>query len=461
MPYRNIDTSFSTLSALSPLDGRYRKTLEELSLFFSEEALMKYRIRIEIEYLIALSQETKIPEIKQLSSARQRTLRIVYEKFDRDAAKKVKYYEKQTNHDVKAVEYYLRDVLREKKMPVLIPWLHFALTSEDVNNLAYGLMWRDALQFLYVPTLKKLNAALRTLAHDWAAVPLLALTHGQAATPTTLGKELAVFVQRLKRQKDRLESHRLLGKLSGATGTWSAHVIAFPHVNWPAFGKRFVTNLGLQYNPVTTQIESHDALAESFHTIIRINNVLMDACRDLWFYISRGILTQKKVTGEVGSSTMPHKINPIHFENAEGNLGLANAVLTHLAEKLQKSRLQRDLSDSTVIRNQGVGLGYAYLAVVNMQKGLSRVSVNRPRAEAELKDHWEIIAEAIQTLLRKHGEKEAYETMKKLTRGKTITKKTLTKFIASLDLPAEEKQNLMALTPLAYTGLAEKLAKKV
>ncbi|MFQ6605373.1 MAG: adenylosuccinate lyase [Fidelibacterota bacterium] len=461
MPYRNIDTSFSTLSALSPLDGRYRKALEELSLFFSEEALMKYRVRVEIEYLIALSQETKIPEVKLLSSARQRSLRMVYEKFDRAGAKKVKYYEKQTNHDVKAVEYYLRDVLQGKKLTILIPWLHFALTSEDINNLAYALMWQDALRFIYIPSLKRLNATLRNLAHDWAGNPLLSLTHGQPATPTTIGKEVAVYVNRLKRQTDQLETHKLWGKLGGATGTWSAHVTAFPKVNWPAFGKRFVSGLGLHYNPVTTQIESHDTLAESFHTVIRINNILKDACRDIWLYISRGILDQKKVAGEVGSSTMPHKINPIQFENAEGNLGLANAILNHLAETLQTSRLQRDLSDSTVIRNQGIGLGYAHLAVVNMQQGLTRISVNVPVAEKELEQHWEVLAEAIQTLLRKNGTDEAYEVMKRFTRGKVMTEKTLNRFITKLDLPDEDKQILLNLSPTDYTGLAEKLAKKV
>ncbi|NQV37598.1 MAG: adenylosuccinate lyase [Candidatus Marinimicrobia bacterium] len=461
MPHRNIDTSFSTLSAISPLDGRYRKTVHELGLFFSEEALIKYRLKVEIEYVIALSLETKIVELKPLSSVNQRTLRGLYTQFDRDGAKRVKEIENTTNHDVKAVEYYLQELLKEEKLNRLIPWVHFALTSEDVNNLAYSLMWQDAIQFIYLPGLKKLNKTLRALSHTYADNSMLSLTHGQPATPTTLGKEFAVFVSRIKRQKDALEKHNLLGKLGGATGTWSAHSISLPHVNWQKFSKDFVTHLGLAYNPVTTQIESHDALVESYHTVTRINGILLDMSKDIWMYISRGILGQKKVEGEIGSSTMPHKVNPIRFENAEGNLGLSTAILGHLAGKLQVSRMQRDLSDSTAIRNQGVGLGYAFVAIKNIMKGLDRLTVNETTMLAELDNHWEVLGEAVQTILRKAQKEDAYEQLKVLTRGQTMSKETMHTFIEGLDISEKDKMRLLKLTPASYTGLANKIAKKV
>ncbi len=460
MPHRKIDTSFSPLSSISPLDGRYRDTIHDLGLFFSEEALIKYRIKVEIEYLIQLSLETKIPEIKPMSSARQRKLRKLYTQFDRDAAISVKEIETTTNHDVKAVEYFIQSALKKEKLDHLIPWIHFALTSEDVNNLAYSMMWKDAVQFIYLPTLKKMNNALRELAHRYADAPILSMTHGQPATPTTLGKELAVFVHRIKRQKDALEKHALLGKLGGATGTWGAHTISLPSVNWMKFSKEFVSGLGLVFNPATTQIESHDSLAESYHLITRINGVLLDFTRDTWMYISRGILGQKKVGKEVGSSTMPHKINPIQFENAEGNLGVSSAILGHLAEKLQVSRMQRDLSDSTVLRNQGVGLGYAQVAVLNIMKGLKRITANIALAEKELDDHWEVLGEAVQTILRKADSQDAYEQLKELTRGHTMTSESMTDFISKLDIPEADKKRLLKLTPATYIGLAEKIAKK-
>lgn len=461
MPHRNIDTSFSTLSAISPLDGRYREIVHDLGLFFSEEALIKYRVKVEIEYLIALTRQTKIKELKPLSSANQGKLRKHYNNFDRHAAKWIKGIEKTTNHDVKAVEYYIREILKEEGLESLIPWVHFALTSEDINNLAYSLMWQEAIQFIYLPTLKVLNNSLRSLSHAYADLSLLSLTHGQPATPTTLGKEFAVFVHRLKRQKDELAKHKLLGKLGGATGTWSAHTISLPQINWRKFSKDFVTQLGLAFNPVTTQIESHDALAESYHIITRINGILLDLSRDIWMYISRGVLGQKKIEGEVGSSTMPHKINPIQFENAEGNLGLSNAILTHLSGKLQVSRMQRDLSDSTAIRNQGVGLGYAFVAIKNIMKGLSRLTVNESVTQAELDNHWEVLGEAVQTILRKAQKEDAYEQLKTLTRGQTMSQETMSHFIEGLDIPENDKKRLLKLTPSTYTGLADKVAKKV
>ncbi len=457
---RKIDTSFNPLSALSPLDGRYRKAVQDLALFFSEEALMKYRLKVEVEYLIALSQEKKLKDIRVFSSAQQRKLRSVYQQFDRNAADRIKDIEATTNHDVKAIEYYLREALTEQKLDHLHPWIHFALTSEDVNNLAYALMWQDAIQFIYLPEIKKLQKELRKVSRTFAEIPLLALTHGQPATTSTVGKEYAVFVQRISRQKAGLEGHRLLGKFSGATGTWSAHVLSFPNVNWEKLSQNFVEDIGLDFNPITTQIESHDALAESFYCIKRINSILLDLCRDTWLYISRGVLGQKSIDGEVGSSTMPHKINPIQFENAEGNLGLSNAILGHLAEKLQTSRMQRDLSDSTAIRNQGVGLAYSYLALKNIMEGMSRVTVNESKIKSELDQHWEVLGEAIQTILRKEQQSNAYEQLKTLMRGRSITKRKIQNFIRKMDINEKDKQKLMELTPAGYSGLAAKLAKK-
>ncbi len=445
------------LTSISPLDGRYSKTVEELTEYFSEPALMYYRIKVEIEYLIALGDEKGIKELPAFSKTEQIKLRNIYKNFNSSAAQKVKDIEEITNHDVKAVEYYLQGRLKKS----LHPWIHFALTSEDVNNLSYSLMWQDGLNQVYLPALKTVNKELKKLARKYKNVSMLALTHGQPATPTSLGKEFAVFAGRLQRQLQHIKSHRLLGKLSGATGTWAAHVTAYPNINWINFSKRFVKSLGLEPNLITTQIESNDSLAESYHNLIRVNTILLDFCRDVWLYISRGVFGQKTKIGEVGSSTMPHKVNPIQFENAEGNLGIANAYLSHLAQTLPVSRMQRDLSGSTIIRNQGVPVAHSLLACKNIVKGIDRLTVNRKKIREELDNHWEVLAEAIQTTLRKSGDRLPYERLKNLTRGQKITQEDIQAFVQSLDLPKKEKQTLLDLTPENYTGLAARIVEEM
>ena len=443
----------NTLSNISPLDGRYANSIAELSKYFSESALMGYRLKVEIEYLIALSNEKSINDLPPFSKDEQERLRKIYQNFNLVGAEKVKEIEATTNHDVKAIEYYIQGKVKKS----LHPWIHFALTSEDVNNLSYSLMWQDGLKQVYQSSLQLVNKELKKLARKYKEASMLALTHGQPATPTTFGKELAVFCSRLDRQIGQIKSHILLGKFSGATGTWSAHVAAYPNVNWRRFASKFIKSLGLKPNLITTQIESHDSLAESFHQVVRINSILTDLCRDMWSYISRGILVQKKVAGEVGSSTMPHKINPIQFENAEGNMGISNALLNHLATKLPISRMQRDLTDSTTLRNQGVALGHSYLALQNILKGLSRITINKVQMSAELNNHWEVLGEAIQTILRKSGKQDAYEQLKSLTQGQSINAESMAEFVSGLKISDEDKQTLLELTPELYTGLSSKL----
>ena len=443
----------NTLSNISPLDGRYANSIAELSKYFSESALMGYRLKVEVEYLIALSNEKDINDLPPFSKDEQERLRKIYQNFNLVGAEKVKEIEATTNHDVKAIEYYIQGKVKKS----LHPWIHFALTSEDVNNLSYSLMWQDGLKQVYQSSLQSVNKELKKLARKYKEASMLALTHGQPATPTTFGKELAVFFSRLDRQIGQIKSHILLGKFSGATGTWSAHVAAYPNVNWRRFASKFIKSLGLKPNLITTQIESHDSLAESFHQVVRINSILTDLCRDMWSYISRGILVQKKVAGEVGSSTMPHKINPIQFENAEGNLGIANGLLNHLATKLPISRIQRDLTDSTTLRNQGVALGHSYLALQNILKGLGRITINKVQMSAELNNHWEVLGEAIQTILRKSGKQDAYEQLKSLTQGQSINAESMAEFVSGLKISDEDKQTLLELTPELYTGLSSKL----
>jgi len=441
------------LNAVSPLDGRYGNSVKGLSAYFSESALMLYRLKVEIEYLIALGNEKGIKELPPFSKDDQARLRKIYQKFNSAGAEKIKKIEATTNHDVKTIEYYIQG----KTKKALHPWIHFALTSEDVNNLSYSLMWQEGLKLVYLPALQSVNKELKKMARKYKYASMLALTHGQPATPTTFGKELAVFCRRLKRQIDQIKAHKLLGKFNGATGTWSAHMVAYPKVNWMRFSEQFIKSLGLEPNMITTQIEPHDSASESYHQIARVNSILTDLCRDMWLYISRGILGQKKVAGEVGSSTMPHKINPIQFENADGNMGIANALLNHLATKLPISRMQRDLTDSTTLRNQGVALGHSYLALHNILKGLGRITINKTQMSKELDNHWEVLSEAVQTILRKTVKQEAYEQLKVLTQGQFINAEAMAKFVSGLNIPEEDKKTLLRLTPASYIGLAPKL----
>jgi len=447
----------NTLNTISPLDGRYASSLNGLSSCFGEMALMQYRLKVEVEYLIALGNEKSIDDLPAFPKDEQTRLRKIYQNFNTVGAKKIKEIEATTNHDVKAVEYYIQSNVKK----ALYPWIHFALTSEDVNNLSYTLMWQDGLKQIYLPTLQSVNKELKKLARKYKNASMLALTHGQPATPTTFGKELAVFCARLGRQIDQIKSHSLLGKFGGATGTWSAHIAAYPNTNWTRFAERFIKSLGLSPNLITTQIDPHDSAAESYHQVVRVNSILTDLCRDIWAYISRGILGQKKVAGEVGSSTMPHKINPIQFENAEGNMGIANALLNHLAVKLPISRMQRDLTDSTTLRNQGVALGHSYLALKNIKKGLSRITINKVTMANELDNHWEVLAEAVQTILRKSGKQDAYEQLKTLTRGQSINAVFIAEFVAGLKISENDKQTLLSLSPESYVGIAPKLVELI
>ena len=443
---------YNQLSALSPLDGRYADSVKDLNAFFSEAAIMRYRIYVEIEYLIALSFENKIKEFPPLTKEQIENLRKVYQQFDMKSAEEVKKIESETNHDVKAIEYYIQ----QKTDKLYHPWIHFALTSEDVNNLSYSLMWQHGLKQVYIPILKSVSKELKKLANRFKKAPMLSMTHGQPATPTTFGKEIAVFHSRLNRKIHMLKNQSFSGKFSGATGTWSAHLAAYPDVNWPRFSSRFIKSVGLKPNLITTQIEPHDSMVESYQCISHINSIMKDLCCDMWLYISRGILGQKKIAGEVGSSTMPHKINPIQFENAEGNIGISNAMLNYLAEKLPISRMQRDLTDSTTLRNQGSALGYSYLALQNILKGLGRITIHKNKMSEELDNHWEVVSEAIQTVLRKSGQSQAYEKLKELTRGETVNRKILADYILQLNISEKDRDTLLSLTPQTYTGLSPK-----
>jgi len=451
-----------SLTALSPLDGRYASRVDALRPIFSEYGLMHRRVAVEIAWLVALSDEPGIMELPPFPAAARTTLQKVAADFSVADAARIKDIEATTNHDVKAVEYFIKErigddaSLRQAK-----EFVHFACTSEDINNLSYALMLRDAREHVLLPEVDKTTGKLRELAHANADMPMLSRTHGQTASPTTLGKEMANVVARLQRQRAQLAAIEIPGKINGAVGNFNAHAIAYPEIDWRAFSRRFVESLGLQWQPYTTQIEPHDGVAELCDAQRRIDTILIDLARDVWGYISLGYFRQRLKQGEVGSSTMPHKVNPIDFENAEGNFGVANALLGHFSEKLPVSRWQRDLTDSTTLRALGEAFGHALIGFASLQNGLGKLEVNAERIAADLDHAWEVLAEAIQTVMRRHGLPEPYEQLKALTRGKGITRETLQTFIGSLDLPAKDKQRLLALTPATYTGLAADLAHDI
>ena len=452
----------SPLTAISPLDGRYAGKTETLRAIFSEYGLLRRRVLVEVRWLQCLASRPEVAEVPPFSAEAQSFLDDLIEGFDEDDAERIKTIEAGTNHDVKAVEYFLRERLAtHPELAAVIGFLHFACTSEDINNLAYALMLRAGRTQAILPLWEHLIDALRFMAHAHADVAMVARTHGQPASPTTLGKELANFVHRLRRQHVQLRTAPILGKWNGAVGNYNAHLAAYPEVDWPALARDFVEGLGLEWNPFTTQIEPHDYLAEVLAIIERFNTVVIDLCRDLWAYISIGYFRQKVVETEIGSSTMPHKVNPIDFENAEGNLGMANAVLTHLAQKLPISRWQRDLTDSTVLRNLGVGIGHAVIAYESCLKGLGRLEVDRQALARDLDGAWELLAEPIQTVMRRYGIEDAYERLKDLTRGRALDREGLHAFLATLPIPEPEKDRLRAMTPRSYTGNAEAQARAI
>ncbi|HEX2549495.1 MAG TPA: adenylosuccinate lyase [Gammaproteobacteria bacterium] len=454
--------NITTITAISPLDGRYHEKIQDLRPIFSEFGLMKFRVLVEIRWLIQLCETGKIAELPKLDGKSKKTLEHIIENFSEKDAERIKQIESEINHDVKAVEYFLKEKIKgHADLEHASEFIHFGCTSEDINNLAYGLMLKDAREKFLLPVLENLLKTLTSNATEFADVAMLARTHGQPATPTTVGKEFANFVARLQRQITQLKSSPILGKLNGATGNYNAFIVAYPEINWPLLSQQFVENLGLEWNPYTTQIEPHDYIAELFAILLRVNNILIHLNRDIWNYISIEYFKQKSLAREVGSSTMPHKVNPIDFENAEGNLGIANALLDHMAMKLPISRMQRDLTDSTVLRNMGVALAHCILAYQSTIKGLTKISVNSEKIKADLDAHWEILAEPIQTVMRSFGEKDPYEQLKAFTRGQMITRETLHQFIANLQLSDEIKQKLLKLSPESYTGLARELAKKV
>ena len=459
---RPADPQLSALTALSPVDGRYAAQAGALRSLLSEYGLIRHRVLVEVRWLEALSVCDAVPEVAPFSSAALARLHAIADTFSEEDARRVKAIEAGTNHDVKAVEYFLRERCEhDAELARASAFIHFACTSEDINNLAYALMLERARAEVLLPLMEQVEGTVRRLAHAHAARAMLARTHGQTASPTTLGKELAVFTARLARQREQFAAVPVRGKMNGAVGNYNAHLSAYPELNWPEICRAFVEGLGLEFNPYTTQIEPHDFIAELFHALLRFNTVLLDLSRDCWSYISLGYFRQRAVSGEVGSSTMPHKVNPIDFENAEGNLGLANAMLEHLAAKLPVSRLQRDLSDSTVLRNLGVALAHGLIAYRSMLKGLGKLEVDGTRLAADLDAAWEVLAEPVQTVMRRYGASDAYEQLKAFTRGRAVDAASLREFIAALDMPSQAREQLLALTPAGYTGAARQLAEDV
>lgn len=456
------DFELSSLTALSPLDGRYWGKVKELAPYMSEYGLIFYRVLVEIKWLIKLSQIPEVVEVPSFSEEAKSYLQGLIDGFSMDDALEVKNIEKVTNHDVKAVEYFLKQKCQSNpEISKVLEFFHFSCTSEDINNLAHGLMLKEATQAVILPSIDKLIKALCKLAKDNAHIPMLSRTHGQTASPTTLGKEMAIFAFRLSKQRKRITEVEIMGKFSGAVGNYNAHLVAYPEINWPQVAEDFVKSLGLEFNPYVTQIEPHDYMAELFNAIVRFNNILTDFDRDIWGYISQGYFKQITKAGEIGSSTMPHKVNPIDFENSEGNLGKANGDLDFFSNKLLISRWQRDLTDSTVLRNIGVGLGHSLLAYKSAMQGIGKLQVNEARLNEDLDQSWEVLAEPIQTVMRRYGVPEPYEKLKALTRGRAVNRESIQEFIQGLEIPAEAKNQLLKLTPHSYVGAAIELARTV
>ncbi len=446
-----------SIRAISPIDGRYHSKTSELSNYFSEYALMKYRVTVEIAWLRHLAQVDDIPEVRMLTNEEIEFLQAIVANFDDAQAEKIKATERKTNHDVKAVEYYIKACIADTSLADLSEFVHFACTSEDINNLSHAMMLRDGLMDVWLQSAYELVETVAEKADLLRDTAILAHTHGQPASPTTMGKELAVYVYRWQRQIKQLENQEYLGKFSGAVGAFNAHLSAYPDADWLEISRTFVESFGLTFNPLTTQIESHDYLAETFHIINRFNSILLDFCRDMWAYISMGYFKQLTVAGEIGSSTMPHKVNPIDFENAEANVGLSNSILSHLADKLMVSRLQRDLSDSSALRNLGVGIAHSHIALQSALRGVNKVDINEAVIADDLNHAWEVLAEPIQTVLRKAQYPNPYEKLKDLTRGVAITQAEIQAFVDGLPISDEDKARLRQLTPATYTGIASDL----
>lgn len=452
----------SALTAISPTDGRYGDKVKALRPIFSEYALIRFRVVVEVRWLQKLAAHPGIPEIMPFGATADAVLDGIVENFSEKDAQRIKDIERTTNHDVKAVEYFLKEILESHaELALATEFVHFACTSEDINNLSHALMLKAGRDTVLAPTMRDIIAALRTLAHAFADIPLLSRTHGQTASPSTMGKELANVVYRLERQLGQIEQVEILGKINGAVGNYNAHLVAYPEVDWIQNAEEFIAGLGIQYNPYTTQIEPHDYIAELFDGIARFNTILIDFNRDIWGYIAWGYFKQRTIEGEIGSSTMPHKVNPIDFENSEGNLGIANALLQHLASKLPISRWQRDLTDSTVLRTLGVGIAHSLIAYQAALKGISKLQINEERLAQDLDNAWEVLAEPIQTVMRRYGIESPYEKLKAVTRGKAITRDTMLVFVETLELPAAAKLELLALTPATYIGTASLQAKAV
>ena len=448
-------TNIDSLQAISPIDGRYSNKTEGLRPIFSEYGLIQKRLLVEVRWLQSMAANKSIKEVPSLSKASNKELEKLLDNFSLKEAARIKEIEKTTNHDVKAVEYFLAESFADKpELAAMTPFLHFACTSEDINNLGHALMLKEARETQLLPAFSSLLQSMAKLAEDNAELAMLSRTHGQTASPTTLGKEVAIFMHRLHRQFRQFSQLEILGKFNGAVGNFNAHLSAYPFLDWMTISKDFVESLDLQWNPHTTQIESHDYIAEYFHCLNRINNILLDMCRDIWAYISIGYFAQLTRAGEVGSSTMPHKVNPIDFENAEGNLGVANALFSHLADKLSVSRWQRDLSDSTALRNLGVGIAHTLIACESCLKGLGKLEVNKDKISSDLEQAWEVMAEPLQTVMRRHGVDNAYEKLKDLTRGESIDQQKLDEFVETLDLDKPTKEQLQAMSPGTYIGNA-------